>query len=62
MASVTAIIAPAILDTGIVILQNQKSQYKIDAMGDHAKINHDRCFTSPITFFVSWLTVISPLE
>ena len=49
-ASVTAVIAPAILGTDIVILRNQKSQYKIDAMGDHAKIDRDRCFTSLITY------------
>ena len=49
-ASVTAVIAPAIFGTDIVILGNQKSQYRINAMGDHAKIDRDRCFISLITF------------
>ena len=48
--SVTAVIDPAILGTDIVILRNQKNQYKIDAMGDHAKIDRDRCFISLITY------------
>ena len=49
-ASVTAVIAPAILGTDIVILRNQKNQYKIDAMSDHAMIYSDRYFTSLITY------------
>ena len=49
-ASVTAVIDPAILGTDTVILRNQKDQYKIYTMGDHAKIDRDRCFTSLITY------------